>query len=139
MKLNFVFSELVIDIGDEEKIFINKVRKELGLNIKVIDGGWQMDAGQQPTECSDLYSIAQDVKHLIMESGLLRELQGERHVALRSDVLVQIEQLTETDIRIIPGSATATEIKHGEITLTAETYEFGTTDEIQLSTEQVNV
>ncbi len=118
---------------------MNSMSDKQYIDIKVIDGGWQMDAGQQPTECSDLYSIAQDIKHLIMESGLLRELQGERHVALRSDVLVQIEQLTETDIRIIPGSATATEIKPGEITLTAETYEFGTTDEIQLSTEQVNV
>lgn len=118
---------------------MNSMLDKQYIDIKVIDGGWQMDAGQQPTECSDLYSIAQDVKHLIMESGLLRELQGERHVALRSDVLVQIEQLTETDIRIIPGSATATEIKPGEITLTAETYEFGTTDEIQLSTDQVNV
>ena len=118
---------------------MNSMLDKQYIDIKVIDGGWQMDAGQQPTECSDLYSISQDVKHLIMESGLLRELQGERHVALRSDVLVQIEQLTETDIRIIPGSATATEIKPGEITLTAETYEFGTTDEIQLSTDQVNV
>lgn len=118
---------------------MNSMSDKQYIDIKVIDGGWQMDAGQQPTECSDLYSIAQDIKHLVMESGLLRELQGERHVALRSDVLVQIEQLTETDIRIIPGSATATEIKPGEITLTAETYEFGTTDEIQLSTEQVNV
>lgn len=118
---------------------MNSMLDKQYIDIKVIDGGWQMDAGQQPTECSDLYSIAQDVKHLIMESGLLRELQGERHVALRSDVLVQIEQLTETDIRIIPGSATATEIKPGEIILTAETYEFGTTDEIQLSTDKVNV
>lgn len=118
---------------------MNSMLDKQYIDIKVIDGGWQMDAGQQPTECSDLYSIAQDVKHLIMGSGLLRELQGERHVALRSDVLVQIEQLTETDIRIIPGSATATEIKPGEIILTAETYEFGTTDEIQLSTDKVNV
>ncbi|MUL19238.1 DUF2590 domain-containing protein, partial [Aliivibrio fischeri] len=25
------------------------------IDIKVIDGGWDMDAGQQPAECSDLY------------------------------------------------------------------------------------
>ncbi len=40
-------------------------------DIKVVEGGWDMDAGQQPKECSDLYSIAQDIKHAILESGLL--------------------------------------------------------------------
>ncbi|EKA2635218.1 DUF2590 family protein, partial [Vibrio alginolyticus] len=43
-------------------------------DIKVVEGGWVMDAGQQPKECSDLYSIAQDIKHAIMESGLARQL-----------------------------------------------------------------
>ena len=42
------------------------------IDIKVVDGGWDIDAGQQPQECSDLYSIAQDIKHSIMESGLAR-------------------------------------------------------------------
>lgn len=97
------------------------------IDIKVIDGGWQLDAGQQPTQCSDLYSIAQDIKHSIMESGLARELIAERSPVLRSDVLIQIEQLAETDTRIIPGTATATETSASDITLTAETYEFGTT------------
>ncbi|MBB1272524.1 DUF2590 family protein [Psychromonas sp. SR45-3] len=95
------------------------------IDIKVVDGGWDIDAGQQPQECSDLYSIAQDIKHSIMESGLARELIAERNAALRSDVLVQIEQLAEQDVRIIPGSATATELTAGQITLTAEAYEFG--------------
>lgn len=95
------------------------------IDIKVVDGGWDIDAGQQPQECSDLYSIAQDIKHSIMESGLARELIAERNAALRSDVLVQIEQLAEQDVRIIPGTATATELTAGQITLTAEAYEFG--------------
>jgi hypothetical protein len=96
------------------------------IDIKVIDGGWELDAGQQPEECNDLYSIAQDIKHSIMESGLARELIAERNPALRSDVLVQIEQLAEQDSRIIPGTATATESTAGNISLTAEAYEFGT-------------
>ncbi len=95
------------------------------IDIKVIDGGWQLDAGQQPTQCSDLYSIAQDIKHAIMESGLARELIAERNYALRDDVLVQIEQLAEQDSRIIPGTATASEGDAGQITLTATAYEFG--------------
>ena len=94
------------------------------IDIKVIDGGWQMDAGQQPNECSDLYSIAQDIKHAIMEAGFARLLIGQRSPALRADVLVQIEQKAESDVRIIPGSATARESEPGEISLTANAYDY---------------
>lgn len=94
------------------------------IDIKVIDGGWHIDAGQQPQACSNLYSIAQDIKHAIMESGLARMLIAERSPILRSDVLIQIEQVAESDVRIIPGTATATELSPGEIILTADTYEF---------------
>ncbi|MGF1876661.1 DUF2590 family protein [Photobacterium frigidiphilum] len=95
------------------------------VDIKVEDGGWEMDAGQQPTECSGLYSIAQDIKHAIMESGLARLLVAERHPALRADVLVQIEQTAERDVRIVPGSATAVERETGAIILTAMAYDDG--------------
>lgn len=100
------------------------------IDIKVVDGGWQLDAGQQPTQCSDLFSIAQDIKHSILASGLTRELIAERNPALRDDVLVQIEQLTEQDSRIIPGTATVTELSVGEIILTADAYEYGTVEVI---------
>ncbi|WP_019615088.1 DUF2590 family protein [Psychromonas ossibalaenae] len=103
------------------------------IDLQVMNGGWEIDAGQQPLECSDLYSISQDIKHAIMESGLARELIGERNPALRADVLVQIEQLTELDIRITPGSATATERQAGEIILTADAYEYGPTGEIRVN------
>jgi len=95
------------------------------IDINVNDGGWDIDAGQQPSQCNNLVSIAQDVKHSIMESGLARELVAERSPVLRDDVLIQIEQLTEQDTRIIPGTATAEESTAGNISLTAETYAFG--------------
>ena len=103
------------------------------VDIKVVDGGWEIDAGQQPSYCSDLYSIAQDIKHAIMESGLLMELVAERSPVLREDVLIQIEQLTESDVRIVPGTATITESSIGDITLTAETYEYGLTGNIEVT------
>lgn len=106
------------------------------IDIKVIDGGWDMDAGQQPTKCSDLYSIAQDVKHSIMESGLARLLVGERNPVLRADVLVQIEQLAEQDVRIIPGTATVTEAQAGDILLTADAYEYDQQINTQIPTEE---
>ena len=103
------------------------------IDINVVDGGWDIDAGGQPVQCSDLYSIAQDIKHSIMESGLARLLIAERNPALRLDVLVQIEQLAELDSRIIPGTATATELTAGEIILTAEAYEYGLIEDIKVS------
>lgn len=95
------------------------------IDIKVIDGGWEMDDGQQPQEAADLYSIAQDIKHAIMESGLARELQAERSPSLRQDVLIQIEELAESDTRIIPGTATVHALSSDQYILTAEAYEYG--------------
>ena len=103
------------------------------IDIKVVNGGWDIDAGQQPLSCSDLYSIAQDIKHAVMESGLLVGLIAERNAVLREDVLIQIEQLTESDVRIIPGTATATEVSTGDIILIAETYEYGSTGNIEVT------
>lgn len=104
------------------------------IDIKVIDGGWQMDAGQQPDKCSDLFSVAQDVKHSIMESGLLRLIQAERNPVLRTDIMIQIEQLAEVDTRIVPGSAAVVEGCAGNMILTADTYDFGSTTPIELNT-----
>ena len=97
------------------------------IDIKIVDGGWEIDDGQQPTTCSDTYSIAQDVKHAIMESGLARELQAERNPTLRAHVLLQIEEVAENDSRIIPGTATVTDSitdsTTGAIELTAQSYD----------------
>ncbi|MDC0611890.1 DUF2590 family protein [Vibrio sp.] len=94
------------------------------IDIKVVDGSWDIDAGQQPTTCSDAYSIAQDVKHAIMESGYARALSAERNPITRADILIQIEQIAEQDGRIIPGTASAEELSAGQVQLTAEAYEY---------------
>ncbi len=103
------------------------------IDIKVIDGGWDIDSGEQPTQCSDLYSIAQDIKHAIMESGLARKLVAERNPVLRADVLLQIEQKAELDTRIIPGTASASEADAGDITLTANAYDYDQLINIEVS------
>jgi len=103
------------------------------VDIKVVDGGWEIDAGQQPTICDGLYSIAQDIKHAMMESGLLVGLVAERSPTRREDALIQMEQLIESDVRIIPGSAIVTEVSIGEIMLTADTYEYGSTGNIEVT------
>ncbi|MCC3836723.1 DUF2590 family protein, partial [Vibrio parahaemolyticus] len=59
------------------------------IDLLVTDGGIDFDAGQQPIYTNDRNSIAQDIKHAIMESGLLREMQAERNRTLRADVLTR--------------------------------------------------
>lgn len=48
------------------------------IDLLVVNGAWQLDAGGQPRYTQDRHSIGQDIKHRIMESGLARKLIGER-------------------------------------------------------------
>lgn len=49
-------------------------------------------------------SITQDIVHMILESGLLIELVGERSRAKWTGNMTRIEMLVEDDQRIIPGT-----------------------------------
>ncbi len=98
---------------------------ELYVDLLVTEGGIDFDAGQQPTYTADRNSIAQDIKHAILESGLLRELQAERSRAIRADVLTRIEMLIESDERIEPGTAEVTEQTAETIWMFANTVDFG--------------
>ncbi|WP_153446918.1 DUF2590 family protein [Vibrio algicola] len=95
------------------------------IDIQVSLGGWDLDAGNQPIYTNDVFSIAQDIKHRILESGLARELQGERNNAKRATVLTKIEMLTESDDRIVPGTASCIEENVNRYFLTAVTKEYG--------------
>lgn len=95
------------------------------IDLLVNQGGVDFDAGQQPRYTNDIMSIAQDVKHAVLESGLVRELQAERNRTLRADVLTRIEMLIETDLRIEPGSASVLEQSASVILLLATTVKFG--------------
>lgn len=95
------------------------------IDILVIDGAWQLDAGGQPRYTQDRHSIGQDIKHRIMESGLARKLIGERSPTLRADVMTEIELQVENDDRLIPGTIVISEEAPDRILITATTYEFG--------------
>ncbi len=95
------------------------------IDILVVDGAWQLDAGGQPRLTQDRHSIGQDIKHRIMESGLARKLIGERSPTLRADVMTEIELLVENDVRLMPGTILISEELPERILVTARTYEFG--------------
>lgn len=69
-------------------------------------------------------SIAQDITHLIRESGLLVQIVAERNEDAIKLNLTRIEQKIEADIRIIPGTARAVRVEHGVIYITAKTVEY---------------
>lgn len=99
-------------------------------DLLIVDGALSLDIGAQPNLTNTRASIAQDVKHMLMESGLVTKLLAQRSATLRSDVYTEMELLVETDTRLVPGSI-ALDIRTPElIAITATTYEFG-----QLSAE----
>lgn len=100
--------------------------QELYLDLLITDEDITLDSGNMPIICNNRISIAQDIKHAILESGLVTLLIGERSRILRRDIILRIILLVEEDQRLIPGSINITEESHNRFFLTAETYDFGT-------------
>ncbi len=94
-------------------------------DLLIVDGALSLDVGAQPNLTNTRASIAQDVKHMLMESGLVTKLLAQRSSTLRSDVYTEIELLVETDTRLVPGSIVLDIRSPKLITITATTYEFG--------------
>ncbi|WP_075321157.1 DUF2590 family protein [Histophilus somni] len=89
-----------------------------------------LDSGKQPILCDNRLSIAQDIKHALLESGLVTALIGERSSVLRSDIFLQMQLLIEEDIRLVPGTIQIIEKQSAEpdkalLWIVAETVEFG--------------
>ena len=91
-----------------------------------------LDSGNQPVICNNRVSIAQDIKHAILESGLATQLIAERSRILRRDIILQMILLVEEDTRLIPGTASIIEEQSGHLFITADTAEFGKLNEQEL-------
>lgn len=95
-------------------------------DLKIVDDDLATDADNQPEMVWDRDSIAQDIKHMIRESGYLVAMIGERNAEAREILLQKIALLVEEDRRIRPGTVGIT--TDGSLrrwTLLADTYEFG--------------
>jgi len=84
-----------------------------------------LDPSRQPLLVDDRSSIAQDIAHLIRESGLLVTLVAERDRFRQRDCIQQMELLVEADVRLVPGTAQIIEQASGKYLVTARTVEFG--------------
>lgn len=84
-----------------------------------------LDSGGIPRLCDNRVSIAQDIKHALLESGLVTALIGERSQIARKDIILQMVLLIEEDERLIPGTIRIIEQDLGRLLITADTVEFG--------------
>ena len=97
----------------------------LYIDLLITDGNFTLDSGNEPRRCNNRDSIAQDIIHSILESGITARLIGERSPTMRGDVITQLTLLIESDERLIPGTIVITEESISRLYVTAETYDFG--------------
>lgn len=104
--------------------------KKRYFDLLITNQDLSLDSGKQPIICDNRVSIAQDIKHAIIESGLATLLIAERSRVLRQDIILQLVLLVEEDRRLIPGTIFITDEDMHRLRVTAETYEFGKIDDI---------
>jgi len=94
-------------------------------DLRITDNDLTLDAGGNPVLLDGRASIAQDIMHMIRESGLLVEIIANRDARKRQTNLVKITIAVDDDERIVPGTAVIDESAPGEYWLTAQTVEYG--------------
>ena len=95
------------------------------IDLLIIDNDLSLDPSRQPLLIEDRASIAQDIAHMIRESGLLVTLVAERSRLRQRDCIQQLELLVEADARLVPGTALINQVQPGQYLVTAKTLKFG--------------
>lgn len=98
------------------------------IDLLITDNDLTLDPSNQPLLVEDRASIAQDIGHMIRDSGLLVTLMAERDRFRRTDCIKQLELLVEEDERLVPGTVQITETGNGQYRIAATTVAFGTTE-----------
>ena len=100
----------------------------LYIDLLITNNDLTLDPSNQPLLVEDRASIAQDIGHMIRESGLLVTLVAERDRFRQSDCIQQLELLVEADVRLVPGTVQILEEDKGRYLLVAKTVEFGSVE-----------
>ena len=95
------------------------------IDLWIVDNDLVLDPSRQPLLIEDRASIAQDIAHMIRDSGLLVTLVAERDRLRQRDCIQQLELLVEADERLVPGTALITLLQPGQYLVTATTLKFG--------------
>jgi hypothetical protein len=100
----------------------------LYIDLLITGNDLTLDPSNQPLLVDDRASIAQDIGHMIRESGLLVTLVAERDRFRQADCIQQLELLAEADVRLVPGTVRILEEEKGKYLVTAKTVEFGSVE-----------
>lgn len=95
------------------------------VDLLITDDDLTLGTGAEPELLGDRASIAQDVKHLVRESGYLVVMLAERDADKVAVNMRRIETLVENDLRIKPGTARVRRADADTIYITANTVKFG--------------
>ena len=95
------------------------------IDLRITKDDLTLDAGGNPVLLDGRASIAQDIMHMIRESGLLVEIIANRDARKRRANIVKITIAVDDDERIVPGTAVITESAPGTYWLTARTVKYG--------------
>lgn len=102
------------------------------IDLRIENDDLKLDAGGNPVLLDGRASIAQDIMHMIRESGLLVAIIANRDARQRRTNIVKITIAVDDDRRIVPGSTVVEEANPGEYWLMAQTVSYG---EISLKLE----
>lgn len=97
----------------------------LYIDLLITNNDLTLDPSNQPVLVEDRASIAQDIAHLIRETGLLVTLVAERDRFRKADCIQQLELQVEDDQRLVPGSVRIVEEAVGRYLVRAKTVAFG--------------
>lgn len=100
----------------------------LYIDLLITNNDLTLDPSNQPLLVDDRASIAQDIGHMIRESGLLVTLVAERDRFRQADCIQQLELLVENDVRLVPGTVRILGEGEGKYLVTAKTVEFGSVE-----------
>ena len=95
------------------------------IDLLIVGNDLSLDPSRQPLLIDDRASIAQDIAHMIRESGLLVTLVAERNSLRQRDCIQQLELRVEDDERLVPGTALIRQLAPGQFLVTAKTLRFG--------------
>ena len=94
------------------------------VDLFIIGGDVELNNEGLPVLLDSRSSIAQDIKHMIIETGLLVQCIGERDFEKRKLAYNRIERNVDEDYRTISGTCLIDESEGGNFWLTVETEEY---------------
>lgn len=96
------------------------------IDLKVVDGDFVLNGAGDITPITDQESIGQDLKHMLIETGLVLQMVGERSAAVRVQLENKMLIQVENDTRLKPGTARIIHANTvGQFYITAVTNDYG--------------